>query len=215
MSSARQIFYFLFPAPDLRPNPDFFREEVGLPPLRLPPLPRSSPRDPPSALVTTSPQLRQPRTAACRSGRDIAQLAGSASRIDIDTMSRTMGERPNIQRLVRHFEEATMARVLQSVACDALHTVEARSCCFILTIHYRIDRDTLALTHEFLAERLGVQRTTVSAVMSKLHAKGLIRQGKGGITVTDPVGLEAVACECYGKVRDALEDLLPYPPSTC
>ena len=148
-------------------------------------------------------------------GRYIAQLAGLASRIDIGVMHRAMGKRPNIQRLVRHFEEATMARVLQSVACNALHTVEARSCRFILTIHYQINRDTLALTHEFLAERLGVQRTTVSAVMSKLHAKGLIRQGKGGITVTDPVGLEAEACECYGRVRDALEDLLPYPPSTC
>lgn len=147
-------------------------------------------------------------------GRYIAQLAGSASRVDINTMYRVMGERPNIQRLVRHFTEATMARDLQSVACNALHTVEARCCRFILTIHYRINRDTLALTHEFLAERLGVQRTTVSAVMSKLQARGLIRQAKGGITVTDPVGLEAGACECYGRVRDVLEDLLPYPPST-
>ncbi|WP_262032554.1 Crp/Fnr family transcriptional regulator [Microvirga sp. Mcv34] len=146
-------------------------------------------------------------------GRYIAQLAGSASRIDIDTMRKVMGERPNIQRLVRQFAEATMARVLQSVACNALHTVEARSCRFILTIHYRINRETLALTHEFLAERLGVQRTTVSAVISKLQAKGLIRQAKGGITVTDPVGLEAGACECYGRVRDMLDAALPslYP----
>ena len=147
-------------------------------------------------------------------GRYIAQLAGTASRVAIDTMYKVMSERPNIQRLVRHFTEATMARDLQSVACNALHTVEARCCRFILTIHYRINRDTLALTHEFLAERLGVQRTTVSAVMSKLQARGLIRQAKGGITVTDPVGLEAEACECYGRIRDMLEDLLPYPPST-
>jgi CRP-like cAMP-binding protein len=147
-------------------------------------------------------------------GRYIAQLAGSASRIDIDTVDRVMGERPNIQRLVRHFAEATMARILQSVACNALHSVEARCCRFILTIHYRIDQDALALTHEFLAERLGVQRSTVSAVMAKLQAKGLIKQARGGITVTDPAGLEAEACECYGRVRDTLERLLPYAPST-
>jgi CRP-like cAMP-binding protein len=146
-------------------------------------------------------------------GRYIAQMAGSASRISLDKMFRVMCERPRIQAMVRHFAEATMARVLQSVACNALHSVEARSCRFILTIHYRINQDTLALTHEFLAERLGVQRTTVSAVMSKLQAKGLIRQAKGGITVTDPAGLEAEACECYGRVRDILERLLPYAPS--
>ncbi|QRM34103.1 Crp/Fnr family transcriptional regulator [Microvirga sp. VF16] len=146
-------------------------------------------------------------------GRYIAQMAGSASRISLDKMFRLMRERPRIQAMVRHFAEATMARVLQSVACNALHSVEARSCRFILTIYYRINQDTLALTHEFLAERLGVQRTTVSAVMSKLQAKGLIKQAKGGIIVTDPVGLEAEACECYGRVRDILERLLPYAPS--
>jgi hypothetical protein len=100
-------------------------------------------------------------------GRDIAELAGTASRVDIDTMYRVMGERPNIQRLVRHFTEAAMARHLQSVACNALDTVKARCCRFIVTIHSRINRDTLALTHEFLAERLGVRRTTVRAVMYK------------------------------------------------
>jgi CRP-like cAMP-binding protein len=146
-------------------------------------------------------------------GRYIAQMAGSASRISLDKMFKLMGERPRIQAMVRHFAEATMARVLQSVACNALHSVEARTCRFILTIHYRINQDTLALTHEFLAERLGVQRTTVSAVMAKLQAKGLIKQAKGGITVTDPVSLEAEACECYGRVRDILERLLPYAPS--
>jgi CRP-like cAMP-binding protein len=121
--------------------------------------------------------------------------------------------RLNIQRLLRHFKEATMARVLQSVACNALHSVEARCCRFILMTHYRLDQDVLALTHEFLAERLGVQRTTVSAVMSKLLNRGLIKKARGGITVTDPSGLEAEACECYGRIRDMLEHVLPYVPS--
>lgn len=146
-------------------------------------------------------------------GRYIVQLAGTASRIEIDEISEVIKVRPNIQRLMRHFTEATLVRTLQSVACNAIHSVDARCCRFILTIHYRIDRDILALTHEFLAERLGVQRSTVSVVMGKLQAKGLIEQARGGITVTDPKGLEAEACECYGRVRDAFEHLLPYAPS--
>jgi CRP-like cAMP-binding protein len=146
-------------------------------------------------------------------GRYIVQLTGTASRIDIDTMDKVISARLNIQRLLRHFTEATMARVLQSVACNALHSVEARCCRFILMTHYRLDQDVLALTHEFLAERLGVQRTTVSAVMSKLLNRGLIKKARGGITVTDPSGLEAEACECYGRIRDMLEHVLPYVPS--
>jgi len=146
-------------------------------------------------------------------GRYIVQLTGTASRIEIDEMYGVIKVRPNLQRLIRHFTEATLVRTLQSVACNAIHSVDARCCRFLLTIHYRIDRDVLALTHEFLAERLGVQRSTVSVVMRRLQAKGLITQTRGGINVTDPKGLEAEACECYGRVRDAFEHLLPYAPS--
>ncbi len=146
-------------------------------------------------------------------GRYIVQLTGTASRIDIDTMYEVISARPNIQRLLRHFTEAMMARVLQSVACNAVHSVEARCCRFILMTHYRLDQDVLALTHEFLAERLGVQRTTVSAVMSKLQNKGLIQKVRGGIIVTNPSGLEAEACECYSRIREMLERVLPYAPS--
>lgn len=146
-------------------------------------------------------------------GRYMVQLTGTASRIDIDAMDKVINARPNIQRLLRHFTEATIARILQSVACNALHSVEARCCRFILMTHYRLDQDVLALTHEFLAERLGVQRTTVSAVMGKLQNRGLIQRARGGIIVTDPRALEAEACECYSRIRDALERVLPYAPS--
>jgi DNA-binding GntR family transcriptional regulator len=77
-------------------------------------------------------------------------------------------------------------------------------------IHSRVDHDALPITHEFLAERLGAQRSTVSTVMGKLQSRGLIKQGRGGVIVTDPSRLEDVACECYGRLRDVYERLLPY-----
>jgi CRP-like cAMP-binding protein len=143
-------------------------------------------------------------------GRYVVQLTGTASRIDIDTMNAAINARPTIQHLMRHFMEATMSRILQSVACNALHSVEARCCRFVLMIHSRTDHAALPITHEFLAERLGVQRSTVSTVMGKLQSRGLIQQGRGGIIVTDPSNLEDAACECYGRVRDVYERLLPY-----
>jgi len=117
--------------------------------------------------------------------------------------------RPNIQRLVLHLTEALMAQTLQTVACNAVHSVEARCCRWILSTHDRLDQDELPLTQEFLAEMLGVQRSTVSTVIRTLQAAGLIRQGRGAITVVDRAGLERVACECYGKIRRRFERLLP------
>jgi CRP-like cAMP-binding protein len=142
-------------------------------------------------------------------GRYIVQLSGTASRIELGKMHEAMAARPEIQRLVLLFTEALLAQTLQTVACNAVHGVEARCCRWILMSQDRAGHPDLPLTHEFLAEMLGVQRSTVSDVARAIQDKGLIRQGRGIITVTDRPGLEAAACECYGTIRQKFQQLLP------
>jgi Mn-dependent DtxR family transcriptional regulator len=67
----------------------------------------------------------------------------------------------------------------------------------------------LPLTHEFLSEMLGVQRSTVSAVTRTLHESGLINQSRGVITITNRRGLEETSCECYEVIRQKFSQLLP------
>jgi CRP-like cAMP-binding protein len=142
-------------------------------------------------------------------GHYVVQVTGTASRIDIDRMHEAIATRPNIRRLLLRYTEALMTQVLQSVACNAVHGAEARCCRWILSMHDRLDSDALPLTHEFLAELLGVQRSTLSIIAHKLQVAGLIRQARGVITVTDRAGLEGAACECYGRIRRTFEELLP------
>jgi CRP-like cAMP-binding protein len=142
-------------------------------------------------------------------GRCLVQAAGAASRIELERWHEVIGSRPKVRQLVLHFSEAMMARVLQNVACNAVHSVEARACRWILSLHDRLDGDAVPLTHEFLAEMLGVQRSTVSTITRDLQKAGLIRQGRGEITITDRASLEGASCECYGTVRRTFERLLP------
>ncbi|MBF9196033.1 Crp/Fnr family transcriptional regulator [Microvirga terrestris] len=143
-------------------------------------------------------------------GRYIVQLSGTASRAELNAMHEAMAARPAIQNLVLRFTEALMAQTLQSVACNAVHGVEARCCRWILMTQDRAGQPDLPLTQEFLAEMIGVQRSTVSDVARALQDKGLIRQGRGMITVTDRPGLEAASCECYAVIRQKFEQLLPH-----
>jgi len=143
-------------------------------------------------------------------GRYIVQASGTASQIELERLHEVISTRPKVRQLVLHFTEAMMARVLQNVACNAVHRVEARCCRWILSMHDRRDRDTVPLTHEFLADMLGVQRSTVSSITRSLQEAGFIRQGRGVITVTNRAGLEASSCECYGTVRRTFERLLPH-----
>jgi DNA-binding GntR family transcriptional regulator len=92
------------------------------------------------------------------------------------------------------------------------HSVEAHCSRWIVATHDQVKRDDLPPTHESLAETLGVQRSSVSTVIQGLQRRGLIRQGRGSITVVDRPGLQEAACEFYGILRERYLQMLPNAP---
>lgn len=142
-------------------------------------------------------------------GRYVVLVSGTASRISVEHMRRVLVLRSRLRRLVAAFNEALLAQAFHTVACNAPHPVEARCCRWLLSTHDRMDQDTLPLSHETLAEMLGVQRSTVSTVLRTLQTSGLIEQRRGGIVVTDRAALEQATCECYRKIRLRVEKVLP------
>jgi CRP-like cAMP-binding protein len=148
-------------------------------------------------------------------GRYVVQISGTASRIPFERLNQLRNDQPKLRQLIMNYGEVLLAQTFQTVSCNAVHAVEARCCRWILSMHDRADQNTLPLTHEFLAEMLGVQRSTVSVVTRTLQTAGLIQQSRGGITVANRAGLERAACECYGKIRRIYQRLLPgtYPPA--
>ncbi len=147
-------------------------------------------------------------------GRYLVQLPGFSSRMPIEPLLDAFEARLKVRQLFIRYTEALLAQTFHIVACNAVHSVEARCCRWILRTHDRVERDDLPLTHEFLAEMLGVQRPTVSTVTRALQTAGLITQRRGGITVIDRAGLEEAACECYRKTRRSFEGLLPMAYAT-
>jgi CRP-like cAMP-binding protein len=143
-------------------------------------------------------------------GRYVVQFDGTASRIEIGRIEEVATNRPGIHLIIRRYLEALSLRTLQSVACNAIHDVEARTCRWILSTCVRIDLETIPLTHEQMAEMIGVQRSTMSAILRKLQHRGLIRQIRGGITVTDRGGLERATCECYWRIGEMFNRILPH-----
>jgi CRP-like cAMP-binding protein len=141
--------------------------------------------------------------------RAIVQTPVRASRIGAGALHDAWGKSPRIRDLVDRHNEALFGHAIQSVACNALHSVEARFCRWLLTCHDRISTNTVALTQEFLADMLGVQRTTVTAVARTLQEKGVIRYRRGVVDIVDRAGLEALTCECYGVIRRTYGRLLP------
>lgn len=141
--------------------------------------------------------------------RAIVQTPVRASRISAAHLHDAWEKSARLRELVERHGEALFCHALQSVGCNALHSVEARFCRWLLTCHDRISSDTIALTQEFLADMLGVQRTTVTAVARSLQEKGAIRYRRGVVDIVDRHGLEQIACECYAAIRRNYARLLP------
>jgi CRP-like cAMP-binding protein len=109
--------------------------------------------------------------------------------------------------LIRH-EQTVYAQAQQSAACIASHHVEARLCRWMLRARDLSGSDTLPFTQEFLAEMLGVQRSSVSVVAHTLQRAGLIKYSRGRIQIVNLEGLQEASCECYATVKSHYHALL-------
>jgi CRP-like cAMP-binding protein len=141
----------------------------------------------------------------------VVQLTGRASIAEVDRV-RSIAESSVVFRtaLMRH-EQFVMAQAQQSAACNAAHAVEARISRWLLRCRDLAGSDDIALTQEFLAEMMGVRRTSVSLVANTLQQAGLIKYRRGHIRILDVEGLQEAACECYETVRAHADRLLKGP----
>ena len=144
-------------------------------------------------------------------GRAVVQMAGPALRVPICAIESAKSRSAHVRSLFCRYSDALLAQIMQSVACNAFHAIEARCCRWLLTAHDRVEGETIPLTQEYLAEMLGVQRTSVSPIAKQLQDKGLIRYRRGRIEIVDRKRLERGACECYGAVERHFSAVLPEP----
>jgi CRP-like cAMP-binding protein len=138
----------------------------------------------------------------------VVQLSGIASTLEVRRL-RTVADGSATFRttLIRH-EQALFAQAKQSAACNAAHPVEARLARWLLRMHDLSNDHELLLTQDFLAQRIGVQRNSVSTVAHTLQQAGIIKYTRGHIKITNLEALRDAACECYEAVNAQYKRLL-------
>jgi CRP-like cAMP-binding protein len=113
-----------------------------------------------------------------------------------------------LQRLVHSFAYLQLVQVSQSVLCNRMHEVDARLARWLLTSADRMESESLNLTQEFLAQMLGVQRSTVTVAAGDLQRGGMIGYSRGKIHIVDRANLARTACECYQIVSASYQRVL-------
>ena len=143
------------------------------------------------------------------SSRVVVQVPSTSLRFRADRLTVEISRDTALRRLLLLYNGAFLMQVSQGVACNGLHSVQQRCCRWLLMTRDRVVADEFPITHDFLAQMLGVRRASVTQVLWPLQQAGLVRYSRGRMLVLDRNGLEGASCECYRIVKREFERLLP------
>jgi CRP-like cAMP-binding protein len=132
--------------------------------------------------------------------RVVMQIAGGASVMRSDRICDFAAQLPAFRELLVKYEQFYLSQVQQTAACNAVHSVQARVCKWLLRMHDLAGVD-LPLTQEFFGQMMGVRRTSVTDVAGELQKAGMISYSRGRIHIRDIEKIRAWACECEADVR--------------
>lgn len=134
-------------------------------------------------------------------------VPGPALKVPMEALEKAKSRSPFISNLFCRFSDFLLAQVMQSAACNAYHSIPERAARWLLHAQDRAG-DRIELTQEAFSALLGVQRTTVNAVVRELAAQELIATGRGNLRIIDRAGLKRRSCECYQRLQDHFDAVI-------
>lgn len=134
--------------------------------------------------------------------------AGSSLRVKAADMNDLLADSPVLARSLGRYIHVASSQLARIAACTHFHEIEPRLARWLLMSQDRADSDQLHLTHELLADVLGVRRSGVTIAARALQQRGLLRYRRGEIEILDRDGLVAASCGCYGELVDDHERLM-------
>lgn len=133
---------------------------------------------------------------------------GDFLRLPLTDLDEAKRASPMIADLFARYADCMMAQVFQTIACNAVHTIEQRAAKWLVAAVDRIGTNDVTMTQEQLASMMGIGRSYASRVLQRFKHDGLLRTRRGGIEVLEREELRTRACVCNDKVRKHFERVL-------
>ena len=138
--------------------------------------------------------------------RVYTQIAGRGYSCPLASARREFELGGPFQSLTLRYVQAQLVQAMQSAGCNAKHSSEQRLARWLLICADRAHSNKFIMSHEFLAYMLGSSRSTISVAAARLKQQHLISYTRGDIHILNPAGLQHIACECYGVIKQHLDN---------
>ena len=142
--------------------------------------------------------------------RIVTQTSVDAVKIDAEELITQCNRNVQFRQVLLRYSQVLECQIVQSALCNPLHSIRQRLCRWLLGYKDASNSDSFDLTQEDIANMLGSHRNQISIEARELGRRGLIRYGRGQITLMDQKALERESCECYRVVREWSEQLLNF-----
>lgn len=139
--------------------------------------------------------------------RAIVQSAGRALKMKAKVLQEEFIRAGEFHNLLLRYTQALITQISQTAVCNRLHSVDQQLCRWLLLSHDRLPSDRLIMTHDLIANMLGVRREGITHAAKRLQEVGYISYVRGDMTILNRKGLEAKVCECYAVVRKEYDRL--------
>jgi len=140
--------------------------------------------------------------------RAVVLSPGSFLRVETKALEAAKSQSITLRHLFTRYADCLLAQVFQSVACNAVHTIEQRAARWILAAIDRTLSDEIPMTQDQLAGMLGVGRSYVNRVLRSLKNTGVLEIRRGGLRVRNVEALKGSACECTDAIRKHFQEVL-------
>jgi len=151
----------------------------------------------------------------CSQHDTVMQIAGSGYRMARATLATALSRSITLRQVLLGYVQVTLTQTTQSALAYGSCTIERRLARWLLMCQDRLNESALPLTHEFLAEMLGVRRAGVTMALHCLEGEKLVRAERGRIIVRDRPRLIDLAGCSYGvpeaEYRNLLQPVDPVP----
>jgi CRP-like cAMP-binding protein len=141
-------------------------------------------------------------------GFTVVQTEGWSYRLRPEILREEFRRGGAMQRVLLLYTQVRLTLLSQTAFCNQHHSIEQRLIRWLLLTLERVVSEQVLMTHEVIANILGVRREGISEATAKLQSLGLIASSRRRLTVVDRPGLEARCCECYGVLRREYERLI-------
>lgn len=142
--------------------------------------------------------------------RAVVQSAGRAYRMPGKLLQDEFKRHSELQMLMLRYIQTLVIQMSQTLVCNRYHTVSQQLCrCLLLSLD-RLPGNKLTMTQKLISDMLGVRRGSITEAAGTLRRLGVIEYNRGHITVLDRKKLEQLSCECYAKVKQETDRLLPW-----